>query len=102
MQAVYQLSPELEERLEFDMLTRLESNGFPTHRGNDYERHLLARKLRIEGKSRQGVSDLLFALGLEDISINKRASYVEDILNSVLVGFSHSPLPIYEEDEEVN
>lgn len=78
-----------------DIESRLDYKGFPINPGNDYERHLFACKLRQEGKERGEVREALFDLGLEDVAENKRDKYVEDILNSILVGFSDTPLPVY-------
>ena len=90
----------IEEKIKFDTENRLGSDGKPLHKGNDYERHLYARKLREEGKSRVDVLLSLYELGLDDISENKRGQYVQDILDSILVGFSDNPLPIYGIKEE--
>jgi len=85
----------IEEKLQFDTKSRLGPDGQPLHAGNDYERHLYARKLREEGKSRTDVLLSLYELGLDDISESKRGQYVQDVLDSILVGFSDNPLPIY-------
>lgn len=100
MRAVFELSPELESRLNIDMNLRLGSDGFPLHKGNDYERHLFARKLKLEGKSREEAKEALEAFGLDDISNRKRESYVNDVLDSILVGYSELGLPIYVEREK--
>ena len=87
----------LDEKAGLDMQLRLDINGIPLHPGNDYERHLFARRLKLEGKSRDEVRQALIDLGLNDVSDNRRSKYLEDILNSVLVGFSETPLPVYME-----
>ena len=96
MRALYELPPEIEQRLELDMLLRLTFEGYPKNKGNDYERHLFARRLRINGKSRDEVKEALFDLGLDDVSAGQKAQYVDDVLDSVLVGFSNTQ-PIYQE-----
>ena len=85
----------LEDKLLYDTENRLWPDGKPIHKGNDYERHLYARKLREEGKSRVDVTLALYELGLDDISESQRGQYVQDILDSILVGFSDNPLPIF-------
>ena len=97
MKAVFELSPELELRLDVDIKCRLDSDGIPLHKGNDYERHLFARKLKLEGKSREQTREALSVLGLEDVSDRKRERYLDDILDSILVGYSELSLPIYTE-----
>jgi len=97
LKPVYTLSPEALAKLEYDLHVRLKADGTPVTPGNDYERHLYARKLRLEGKTRKQTWAALVALGLDDIPPNKRRSYLDDVLNSILVGYSDNPLPIYEE-----
>lgn len=92
----YRLSPEVERKLEIDIATRLDTEGKPILPGNDYERHLFARRLRLAGKTKNETESALVCLGLEDIPPNKKESYVKDILNSVLVGFDNTE-PIYGE-----
>ena len=87
----------LNEKTSRDMALRLDIFGLPLHPGNDYERHLFAHKLKLEGKDRDEVREALFALGLEDVAEDKRDKYVEDVLDSILVGFSDNPLSIYME-----
>lgn len=80
-----------------DIAVRLE-NGLPVHPDNDYERHLYALSLRRQGKTQQEVAAALVALGLSDVHPAKRASYVNDVVNSVIVGFNRkSPRPAFVE-----
>ena len=93
-------SPEtaaLVEKAERDMRARLDPAGMPLHLNNDYERHLFARRLRLEGRSREEARQALIDLGLEDVMLDRRVQYVNDILDSILVGYSNKPLPIYGE-----
>ena len=75
------------DKVEADMSVRLTAEGKPVNPGNDYELHLYARSLRLAGKDRQEVRQALFDTRLPGIPLNKRASYVADILQSVIVGF---------------
>ncbi len=99
MRATFEISPDLELRLKTDIERRLGPDGTPLHKGNDYERHLFARKLRLEGKTREQAREALEALGMDDVSSNKRERYLDDILDSILVGYSEFSLPIYIERE---
>jgi len=92
------LSPEIEAKIASDTETRLDSEGKPLHPENDYERHLYSRCLRARGLSRESIEQELLRLGLNDVSINKRKRYINDILDSVLVGFGD--LPAYREIRE--
>lgn len=96
MKAVYELSPETEQRLELDMFLRLDADGLPIHRGNDYERHLYARKLRLDGKTREEARQALMELDLGDVPAKSVSRYIDDVLDSILVGF-YNTQPIYEE-----
>jgi hypothetical protein len=98
MKVVYVLSTEGEEKLRSDIALRLNDQGYPRTPGNDYELHLFARNLKNRGLTRQEVRDRILFLGLNHIPANKRESYINDILDSVLVGFNlENPQPIYEE-----
>lgn len=86
-----------------DLKHRLGADGRPLHPGNDYERHLYALSLRLQGRSRKEVEKALFDLGLKDVSAPKRAEYVRLVLESQLVGFGN--IPSFEEgvlDESAN
>lgn len=93
------LPPDLQAKLEMDTVLRLGPDGRPLNPGNDYERHLYARALVGQGLTQAQVAQALLGLGLEDVPPNKRQSYVEDILHSVLVGFPNKEgdlLPAYQ------
>ena len=77
-------------KLEADMSLRLTAGGLPKNSLNDYERHLYARRLRLEGLSYEQVRNALLDLGLTDVSIGQRLSYVEDVLHSIIVGFPNA------------
>lgn len=85
----------MEQKADLDMLSRLNSEGKPLHSNNDYERHLYARRLRQQGRARGEAKVTLAELGLDDIREGKRESYLNDILDSVIVGYSDNPLPVY-------
>ena len=87
----------VDKKLDDDTARRLRDNA-PVHPGNDYELHLLARKLRLEGKDRKEVRAVLMTL-VNHIPQDKRANYLADILDSILVGFCDNPLPAYIEEE---
>ena len=94
---------DIEAKLAQDMVSRLTIEGMPRNLGNDYERHLFARRLALMGKGREEVANALWALGLADVPINRRANYVEDVLSSVLVGLPSEGkpmLPVYQEFSE--
>ena len=98
------LPPDILEKLKYDISTRLGPDGLPLHEGNDYERHLYARKLMLEGLSREQVREALFQLDLTDIPSNKWVSYVEDITHSAIVGFPNPEgnlLPVYAEKDGI-
>ena len=99
IEATYIINEAVEAKLTYDTATRLNDVGLPLHPDNDYERHLYARKLRLEGYSRDEVRENIIALGLEDIPANKKYQYIEDLLDSVIVGLSDLPLPIHLEEE---
>jgi len=90
LRATFELSPELESRLKNDMQLRLGPDGKPVTKGNDYERHLFARKLAEDGKTREQTKQALLELGLDDIPVAKRERYINDVLNSILVGYSET------------
>jgi len=69
-----------------DLKTRLSPEGMPLNYSNDYERHLYALSLKRMGKSRDEIKESLLKL-TADIPHTKRAKYVEDILNSLIVDY---------------
>ncbi len=84
-------------RVYADMQTRLTDEGWPRNPTNDYERHLCALRQRRRGYSRDQVRRMLLSM-VSDVPLNKQSQYVEDVLNSVVVGFpTEHPLGVYME-----
>ncbi len=80
----------MQDKIDFDMGLRL-INGKPANPENDYERHLYARKLHLQGHSRDFIKGALLGLGLADVSPKARGRYIEDVLHSAIVGFDDNP-----------
>ena len=53
---------------------------------NDYQRHLYGLFLKLAGFSYSDIRDTLYPL-LEDVSIDRKESYLDDLLHSEIVGF---------------
>jgi len=61
--------------------------NFSTFDGhNDYQRHLYALFLRLAGIPKSDIWNRIFVLS-DDVSIGQREQYVNDVLNSEIVGF---------------
>ena len=94
-------NPSPQERIrrkaKHDLKLRLGKDGLPLNPSNDYERHLYALKLRWEGKSKAEVATALLTLGLGDVPAPKRLGYIQDILNSFIVGFPKEKLEVANE-----
>lgn len=93
------LPAELEAKLAVDIQERLTPDGKPVHPGNDYELHLMARKLQLSGMDAAAVAIELLPLVVH-VPSRQRMQYVADILDSALVGFSNR-LPVFVEGEAV-
>lgn len=93
-------TPEMRAKVAGDFLSFLDGEGkWAYHRfnaRNDYQRHLYALFLRLAGFSVGGVHAALLSF-VEDVSESKRASYVDEVLHSVIVGFPRdgelTPIP---------
>lgn len=79
------LELKLRQKLARDIKERLTPEGKPKDSTNDYERHLYARKLFLEGKTLGEVAKALAELGLADVMPHKREKYLADVLLSSLV-----------------
>ena len=91
---------DLEAKLTLDTKIRLDENGLPRNQFNDYERHLYARKLHLDGLTESEVREKLLQLNLSDIPFRAKEKYITDILNSLIVGFPNKEgklLPVYEQ-----
>ena len=53
---------------------------------NDYQRHLFALFLRMSGWLEGNIANQLFALS-DDVELQVRTKYVNDVLHSEIVGF---------------
>ena len=88
---------ELKGKVEADIQSRERGEGYEFNLDNDWELHLYSMLLRQAGKNKEEVRKTLSALPLVGVPAVKRESYIEDVLNSCVVGFE-SPeraLPVY-------
>jgi len=74
-----------------------DKQGFQFQFDNDWDLHLYALVMNQQGKSKDEARNILLALPLTGIPSRKKVSYVEDVLNSIIVGYEHGKeaLPIY-------
>ena len=85
----------LRERVAANLTERLKNGEFQFNMDNDWDLHLFTLVLKQNGKTMDEVREILSNLPLIGIPKNKRESYIEDILNSLVVGYSEHPLPVY-------
>lgn len=84
------ISEKFRGKVAADLLTHLTSAGqwdfkkFNPH--NDYQRHLYALFLKVAGVAKATIWAGIFALS-DDVAINHRQQYVDDVLHSEIVGF---------------
>ena len=91
------IPPELRKKVEADIESRDRGEGYAFDLDNDWDLHLYSMLLRQTGKNKDEVRGILADLPLLEVPAVKRESYIEDILNSCVVGFE-SPeraLPVY-------
>ena len=91
--------PELRGKVEADIKARDKGEGYAFDLDNDWDLHLYTMLLRQTGKGKAEVREILSALPLKGVTEAKRGSYIEDILNSCVVGFAdpEHALPVYQE-----
>lgn len=89
--------PELREKVKADIQARDRGKGYAFDLDNDWDLHLYTMLLRQTGKSKDEVRATLAALPLIGVVEAKKESYIEDVLNSCVVGFEdpERALPVY-------
>lgn len=91
------IPPEILKRIDHDLKTRKGANGYAFNLDNDWDLHLYTRLLKQSGRSKDEARQTLLALPLNGIPKHKRNSYVEDVLDSIVVGYAEPKkgLPVY-------
>jgi hypothetical protein len=89
----------LRGKVEADLEVRASNGGFQLDIANDYQLHLYALYLRINGRGEEEIKNELLGMPLQ-VPEHKKARYVDDIVHSLIVGFPNNEgelLPVYME-----
>lgn len=93
----YSIPAHIRKRIEHDLKTKRTASGYRFNLDNDWDLHLYTRLLKQSGKSKDEARQILLAFPLVGIPKRKRESYVEDVLDSIVVGYAvpKKGLPVY-------
>jgi len=91
------IPPELRKKVEADIEDRDRGEGYAFDLNNDWDLHLYIMLLRQTGKNKDQAREILSAMPLLGVPETKRKTYIEDVLNSCVVGYAdpERALPVY-------
>lgn len=88
---------ELRGRIQSDLDKRTKGSDYYFNLDNDWDLHLYALVLRCKGHTKEYIRKEFESFDMDEVPLKKKNSYIEDVLNSIIVGFEpeETALPVY-------